>query len=427
VGAGPYYVASGDFNRDGKRDLAVSNSNGGTVSILLGVGDGTFGTGLEYPAGTAPNQIIKTDLNGDGVEDLVTANGNGGYITVLLGKGDGTFLPAQHFWSGSTSTLAAGIFSSSGKIDIAVADSTRGGVMLLKNSTAPALQYGYPQVHAVTSTTAEVLVKSGITGSAYAVCLPSGSSAPTPTQVKAGQNADGSAVAGNFKGSVILTAGVAGKIPLSSLTPGAEYVIYVIFDDFQSTLPPVPDMLALSQPTTIVHQVLTVTVTGTGTVYSQSTITGTPLDITCSSGSCSAPYPEGSMVTLTASPSWYSTVNWGGVDSSLSNDATVTMNNARSVTTGFMAAQNVQLSNPAGFLGSVKLGFASAVNGSTLKARSMHFPDLITFSKANAAITLLGGLAQLTDVSPNGYSTIQGPFLITGGRLNIKGGVRIHQ
>jgi hypothetical protein len=104
VGGCPSSVAMGDFNGDGVPDLAVAlntNATGvpGTVTILIGNGDGTFTQKAEGPAvGDNPLSIAVGDFNGDGVLDLAVANtfvdsGQSGTVTVLLGKGDRTFTP----------------------------------------------------------------------------------------------------------------------------------------------------------------------------------------------------------------------------------------------------------------------------------------------------------------------------------------------
>src|SRR5690349_2235045 len=71
VGTNPYDGALGDFNGDGKPDLAVANNSTSNVSVLLGNGDGTFGTRTDYDVGQPPSGVVVTDLNSDGKLDIV--------------------------------------------------------------------------------------------------------------------------------------------------------------------------------------------------------------------------------------------------------------------------------------------------------------------------------------------------------------------
>jgi len=129
TGQEPYALASGDFNGDGKLDLAVANVTGQTVSILLGKGDGTFQTQKEYAAGYAPIALAVGDFNGDGKLDLAVANGgnksNGqpGTVTILLGNGKGGFRKGKPFQCGDGPfVIVAGDFNGDGNLDVAVAD-----------------------------------------------------------------------------------------------------------------------------------------------------------------------------------------------------------------------------------------------------------------------------------------------------------------
>jgi hypothetical protein len=103
----PFQVVTGDFNGDGKPDVAVLSTIGGTISILLANADGTFSPARDFPAispqnfssfsGSSFQGIAVGDVNGDGKLDLVTAdpaNPAGPSLNVLLGNGDGTFEPA---------------------------------------------------------------------------------------------------------------------------------------------------------------------------------------------------------------------------------------------------------------------------------------------------------------------------------------------
>jgi hypothetical protein len=121
VGTSPISVATGDFNRDKKTDLAVANSqngSGGTVSVLLGNGDGTFQTHVDYATGADPAAVISVDLNGDGKLDLVLAGRDS--LSVLLGKGDGTFASHVDYGPEELRSVAAADFNGDGKIDLAV-------------------------------------------------------------------------------------------------------------------------------------------------------------------------------------------------------------------------------------------------------------------------------------------------------------------
>src|SRR5437588_1215560 len=86
--AGSYPVAavSADFNNDAVLDLAVANNADTTVSVLLGNGDGTFQPAQNYTAGTS---LAVGDFNADGKLDLATTNADG--VSVLLGNGNDTF------------------------------------------------------------------------------------------------------------------------------------------------------------------------------------------------------------------------------------------------------------------------------------------------------------------------------------------------
>jgi hypothetical protein len=137
TGAGPAAVVSADFNGDGTPDLVTANTNGNSVSVLLGDGDGTFRPALNLPAGNRPQQLVAADLNGDGVPDLAALDLGAaptfpGTVSVLLGNGDGTFQPARAvlFHPGALifpADLVAGDFNGDGQPDLAVSETVVGG------------------------------------------------------------------------------------------------------------------------------------------------------------------------------------------------------------------------------------------------------------------------------------------------------------
>lgn len=129
------FVTVGDFNGDGKLDLAVCNFEN-TVTILLGDGSGNFTTasGSPIPVGNNPDAIVAGDFNNDGKLDLAIANYGDGTVTLLLGNGNGTFTQAAgspYAVGHGPYQLAAADFNGDGKLDLAVANLTDGTVSIL--------------------------------------------------------------------------------------------------------------------------------------------------------------------------------------------------------------------------------------------------------------------------------------------------------
>jgi uncharacterized membrane protein len=142
-GYNPYSVAVADVNGDGKLDLVVANEEQsksdpeGSISVMLGKGDGTFHAAVNYDSGgQSAFSIVVADVNGDGKPDLVVVNGcsatdcSTAVVSVLLGKGDGTFKKAVPYSLGVASVfhghVAVGDLNGDGKPDLVVATSGSG-------------------------------------------------------------------------------------------------------------------------------------------------------------------------------------------------------------------------------------------------------------------------------------------------------------
>lgn len=131
-------IVAGDFNRDGKQDVAVVNTPSckapcrGSVTVFPGSGSTYFNPGKTYPIAMHGAAIAAGDLNGDGILDLVVVNsipGDAADTSVLLGKPDGTFQPARNYKLGSLSNdVVLADMNHDGKLDLV----TDGGVALGK-------------------------------------------------------------------------------------------------------------------------------------------------------------------------------------------------------------------------------------------------------------------------------------------------------
>jgi FG-GAP-like repeat/Abnormal spindle-like microcephaly-assoc'd, ASPM-SPD-2-Hydin/FG-GAP repeat len=116
-------IAVGDFNGDGKPDVAVTNYDGNDVSVFLGVGDGTLKSAVDYPGSINPKGLVVGDFNGDGNQDIASVAGYliSAAVNVLIGRGDGTF--AAHTNHGVPLypyDMAAGDFNGDGIPDLVV-------------------------------------------------------------------------------------------------------------------------------------------------------------------------------------------------------------------------------------------------------------------------------------------------------------------
>lgn len=123
AGTSPRAIAVGDFNGDGKADVAVANWWDNGVSVLLGDGAGAFGAATRFDTGNAPTSVVVGDFNGDGKLDLAVANFGGPSISILLGNGSGGFAaPVDLALTGqmNPTAVAAGDFNGDGKLDLAV-------------------------------------------------------------------------------------------------------------------------------------------------------------------------------------------------------------------------------------------------------------------------------------------------------------------
>ncbi len=136
-GGGLLFVAVADFDGDGKLDIAATDYYNGVVQIFKGVGDGTFTLGGSYPtdaASSSPMEVVAADFNGDGFPDLAVANSAGSNVGVLLNDGTGDFSALANYPTCSSSVaITAADLNGDGFPDLLVPLPSCTGMAVLLN------------------------------------------------------------------------------------------------------------------------------------------------------------------------------------------------------------------------------------------------------------------------------------------------------
>jgi hypothetical protein len=121
VSTTPYSIAIGDFNRDGRMDIAVLAFSSGQVAVSLGNGDGTFRKPTYYSA--VASSLAAADLRNNGILDLVLTDNLSDNLQVMLGNGDGTFSASSFYPTPDfPNVIGVGDFNGDHNLDLVTVD-----------------------------------------------------------------------------------------------------------------------------------------------------------------------------------------------------------------------------------------------------------------------------------------------------------------
>ncbi|MEG3984900.1 DUF4347 domain-containing protein, partial [Microcoleus sp. T3B2] len=132
LGVAPYDFAAGDFNGDSKLDLGITNLSSKSFSVLLGDGKGSFSPATNFDVGSSYTFVYWGDFNGDDKLDLVTLNADSNNISILLADGKGGYGKPTNFSVGTfPSSIVLGDFNGDKKVDLATTNQNSNNLSVL--------------------------------------------------------------------------------------------------------------------------------------------------------------------------------------------------------------------------------------------------------------------------------------------------------
>jgi hypothetical protein len=396
----PLSVVAADFNGDGKLDLAVANSCGtsspcgrpGLVSILLGNGDGTFETHVDYPAGSFPYTIVAGDFNGDGKLDVAVSDLDSSQVTILSGAGDGTFPNSTTAGtSGSPVGLLAADFNRDGLMDLAAG--TGSGISILLQNVP------VQTIASLSLSPATVLGGNSVTGT---VTL----SGPAPTGGVLINLSSSNPAAATVPGSVTVSAGAtSATFTVASVPVAADTSVTISATSGTSTK---NAALTVQAPTLLSLTLNPVGLIGGKSSVASATLNGlapsSGLTIALSSNNPSIAAPAGNIVIAGGSLSGSVTITTQGVAS----NTPVTI----SATLGTVTKTATLTVKPATLL-SVKLTPASLYGGATstatvtLNGEAPAAGAVVTLASSNSSIASLPATITIPGGATSAAVTVQ--------------------
>jgi hypothetical protein len=146
--AGPYAIAIGDLDGDGKAEMAVAyNRTNARLSVFRNtassgsITSGSFAARVDFTLVSSPRSVVIADMDGDGKPDLITANTDSGTVTAFRNTSTSGSITTSSFAAGAAfrvsgvpQTVAVGDLDGDGKPDLAVTNNSTNSVSVLRNN-----------------------------------------------------------------------------------------------------------------------------------------------------------------------------------------------------------------------------------------------------------------------------------------------------
>jgi hypothetical protein len=169
TGKSPYSIAIEDMDGDGKPDIVVANHAAYTVSVIRNTttsGTLSFAPKIDYLVGSSPMTVLVADLDGDEKPDIITTNHldfgrvtEGTLFRNTSTSGNLSFAAKTNYYTGPYSSAAIADMDGDGKPDLVLIDKTdnRGALVANKSTPGTLKLTGMKSIYGLGSPTAIVI------------------------------------------------------------------------------------------------------------------------------------------------------------------------------------------------------------------------------------------------------------------------------